>query len=76
MRILAGIAALILGFWAYPWLNDNIVGWLTGFLTDQFPGMSDIMVMLLSWLPIIVFGLIIFAGISLMLNLGKKVIRG
>ena len=76
MRIIAGIAALILGFWAYPWLNDNIVGLLTGFLTAQFPGMSNIMVMLLSWLPIIVFGLIIFAAISLMLNLGKKVIRG
>jgi len=76
MRILAGIAALILGFWAYPWLNDNIVSWLTGFLTAQFPGMSNIMVMLLSWLPIIVFGLIIFAAISLALNLGKKVIHG
>jgi len=76
MRIIAGIFTLLVGFWAYPWLNTNVVSWLTNFLTTQFPDMNNIMLLLLTWLPLIVFGLIVFAAISLILNLGGRAIRG
>jgi len=67
--IIAGIATLLIGIWAYPYVKDGAIDPLTNMITGLFPGMNDYLVLFLTWLPLIVIGIIVYAVISLVLNL-------
>lgn len=67
--IIAGIGTILVGFWIYPYLKTSVLDWLSDFLTTQFPTMNTFLLLFLTWLPLIVIGLIVYAAISLVLNL-------
>lgn len=70
--IIAGVATLLIGFWAYPYIKAGVIDPLTGVITALFPTMNTYLLLFLTWLPLIVIGVIVYAGISLVLNLGGK----
>ena len=67
--IIAGVATLVIGFWAFPYIKDGAIDPLIAVITGLFPGMNNYLLLFLTWLPLIVIGIIVFAVISLVLNL-------
>jgi len=67
--IIAGIATILIGFWAFPYIKDGAIDPLITVITGLFPGMNNYLLLFLTWLPLIVIGIIVFAAISLVLNL-------
>ena len=67
--IIAAIATGVLCVWAYPYIKDGLIDPLTAVLISLFPTMNDYLLLFLTWLPLLVLGIIAFAVISLLLNL-------
>jgi len=67
--IIAGVATLVIGFWAFPYIKDGAIDPLTTIITGLFPAMNNYLLLFLTWLPLIILGILVFAGVSLVLNL-------
>jgi len=67
--VIAGIATLVIGFWAFPYIKDGAIDPITSVVTGLFPGMNNYLLLFLTWLPLIVLGILVYAAISLVLNL-------
>lgn len=72
MRIVAGMATILIGFWAFPYVKTGVIDPFVSLLTGLFPGMNSYLVLFLTWAPIVVIGIIVYAVISLVLNLGGR----
>ena len=70
--IIVGLAVLLMGFWGYPYLKTSVLDPVTTMVTDWFPGMNVYTALALAWLPLIVLGLIIFAGLAYFLGNSNK----
>jgi hypothetical protein len=74
MKIVAGIAAFLIGLWAFPYVKSGMIDPLTDVALALFPTMNPYLLLFLTWLPMIVLGLLAFAVISFVFNLagGKR----
>ena len=76
VQIVVGIGIIIVGIVIYPHYVEHIIEPLQTLITSMFPGMNVWESTFIQAVPLLVLGLIIFAGIMRMVGHGGSDITG